>query len=241
MTNNDGRRADGRRPDELRAVRLEMGFLEHAEGSYLASAGRTRVLCAASVERKVPPFLVGSGQGWVTAEYGLLPRSTHERTERERTPRGRTQEIQRFIGRSLRAVCDLAALGEQQVIVDCDVLQADGGTRTLGVTGAFCALAQAVRRLLEQGRISRSPIIEHVAAASAGIVDGFVLLDLDYSEDSRAECDMNLVMTESGRIVEVQATAEQVPFSYEQFGKLYELGSGAVRRLIALQHEVLGN
>jgi ribonuclease PH len=231
-------RDDGRRPDEMRPVTLELGCLKYAEGSCMAVAGNTRVLCAASVERRVPPFLAGSGQGWVTAEYGLLPRATHQRTAREsERPRGRSQEIKRFLGRSLRAVCDLSALGEQQIIVDCDVIQADAGTRTLALTGGFCALKQAVETM--RGRVERDPLIEHVAAISVGIVDGEVLLDLDYSEDSRADTDMNLVLTESGRIVEVQATAEHVPFGFDEFTRMYDLAARAIGELIQLQHASL--
>ncbi len=224
----------------MRPVTLELGCLKYAEGSCLATAGNTRVLCAASVEKRVPPFLAGSGQGWVTAEYGLLPRSTHQRTAREsERPRGRSQEIKRFLGRSLRAVCDLSALGEQQIIVDCDVIQADGGTRTLALTGGFCALKQAVERVRGRGFVERDPLIEHVAATSVGIVDGEVLLDLAYSEDSRADTDMNLVLTESGRIVEVQATAEHVPFNFEEFSRMYSLAARAIGELIQLQHASL--
>lgn len=222
----------------MRPVTLELGCLTYAEGSCMAVAGNTRVLCAASVERRVPPFLAGSGQGWVTAEYGLLPRATHQRTAREsERPRGRSQEIKRFLGRSLRAVCDLSALGEQQIIVDCDVIQADGGTRTLALTSGFCALKQAVETM--RGRVERDPLIEHVAAISVGIVDGEVLLDLAYSEDSRADTDMNLVLTESGRIVEVQATAEHVPFGFEEFTRMYDLAAQAIRELTELQHASL--
>jgi ribonuclease PH len=221
----------------MRPVTLELGCLKYAEGSCLATAGNTRVLCAASVEKRVPPFLVGSGQGWVTAEYGMLPRSTNQRTPREtERPRSRSQEIRRFLGRSLRAISDLSALGEQQVIVDCDVIQADGGTRTLALTGGFCALKQAVERMRERGLVVRNPLLEHVAATSIGIVDGDVLLDLAYAEDSRADTDMNLVMTESGRIVEVQATAEHVPFHFEEFNRMYALAAKAIRELIQLQH-----
>jgi ribonuclease PH len=235
-----GLRDDGRRPDQMRPVSLDLSYLKHAEGSCLATAGGTRVLCAATVERRVPPFLVGSGQGWVTAEYGLLPRSTHERTPRETArPRSRSEEIKRFLGRSLRAVCNLAALGEMQVIVDCDVIEADGGTRTLALTGGFCALRQAVDGLLRRGSLGRDPIIEHVAATSVGIVDGEVLLDLAYSEDSRADTDMNLVMTDSGRIVEIQATAEHVPFTFEEFTSLHGAGARAIKELIELQHAAL--
>jgi ribonuclease PH len=230
-------REDGRKPDEMRPVNLELGCLTYAEGSCMATAGNTRVLCAASVERRVPPFLVGSGQGWVTAEYGLLPRSTHQRTPREtERPRSRSQEIKRFLGRSLRAVCNLSALGEQQVIVDCDVIQADGGTRTLALTGGFCALKQAVETMRQRGQLERDPLIEHVAAISVGIVDGEVTLDLAYSEDSRADTDMNLVLTQSGRIVEVQATAEHVPFRFDEFSRMYGLAAKAIADLIRLQH-----
>jgi ribonuclease PH len=217
-----------------------MGYLKYAEGSCLATAGNTRVLCAATFEPRVPPFLAGSAQGWVTAEYGLLPRATLQRTARETAGlRGRTQEIKRFLGRSLRAVCDLTALGETQLVIDCDVIQADGGTRTLALTAGFCALHQAVTGLLERRRIDRSPIIEHVAATSCGIVDGELLLDLVYEEDSRADTDMNLVLTESGRIVEVQATAEHVPFTREHFEQLLDGASRGIRSLFALQHDVL--
>jgi len=224
----------------MRPVTLELGCLKYAEGSCMATAGNTRVLCAASVEKRVPPFLVGSGQGWVTAEYGLLPRSTNTRTPRETDrPRSRSQEIKRFLGRSLRAVCDLSALGEQQVIVDCDVIQADGGTRTLALTGGFCALKQALESVRGRGRVEREPLIEHVAAISVGIVEGDVLLDLAYSEDSRADTDMNLVLTESGRIVEVQATAEHVPFRFDEFNLMYGLAANAIGELIQLQHTSL--
>jgi len=226
----------------MRPVSLELSYLDYAEGSCLATAGNTRVLCAASIERRVPPFLVGSGQGWVTAEYGLLPRSTHQRTPRETgRPRSRSQEIKRFLGRSLRAVCDLSALDEQQIVVDCDVIQADGGTRTLALTGGFCALQQAVERLRRQGRLEREPLLEHVAAISVGLVDGEALLDLDYAEDSRADTDMNLVLTESGRIVEVQATAEHVPFGFADFTRMYNLARQAIAELIRLQHACLAS
>jgi len=231
-------RKDGRRPDEPREVRLEAGYLEHAEGSCLASAGRTRVLCAASVERRVPPFLVGSGQGWVTAEYAMLPRATHQRTARETLkPRPRSQEIKRFVGRALRAVCDLSLLGERQIIVDCDVLQADGGTRTLALTGGYCALARAVAWLLERGDITRSPIIEPVAGISVGKVAGELLADLAYEEDARAEVDVNLALTGAGRIVDIQATAEGMPFEFVELARMYELGATALAPVFARQAE----
>ncbi len=237
-------RLDGRRPDEPRPVSLERGFLRYAEGSCLAVAGNTRVLCAVSFERRVPRFLVGSGQGWVTAEYSLLPRSTHERTPRETAgPGGRTQEIRRFLGRSLRAVCDLSALGESQLIVDCDVIQADGGTRALAVTGGFAALQQAVACLLKQGAIERNPVIEPVAGISCGIVAGQTLVDLTYEEDARADTDANFVLTRSGRLVEVQCTAERVPLTQEEFRQLMECAERGVQPAFAaigrVTHEAL--
>ncbi|MEO0086177.1 MAG: ribonuclease PH [candidate division WOR-3 bacterium] len=233
-------RLDGRRPEEPRPVKLECGFLCYAEGSCLAQAGNTKVLCAVSLERRVPRFLLGSGQGWVTAEYGLLPRSTQERTPRETAGlRGRTHEIRRFIGRSLRAVCDLTALGECQLVVDCDVIQADGGTRTLAVTGGFCALEQAVRHCLAQGTIQRNPIIEPVAGMSCGLVAGEVMADLTYDEDARADTDMNVVFTESGRLVEVQCTAERVPLSQEQFRQLLLCAERGVQTPLAALRSVM--
>ena len=235
-------RADGRRPEEPRPVEFELGYLAYAEGSCLATAGGTKILCAASVERKVPAFLVGSGQGWVTAEYGLLPRSTHTRVPREvLRPRGRTQEIKRLIGRALRAVCDLSALGEQQIIVDCDVIQADGGTRTLALTGGFIALKQATETLLKRGDIIRDPVIEYAAATSVGKVNDRLMVDLTYEEDSQAQMDMNLAITESGRIVEIQATAERMPFTPDELRRMYDMASEVVGRLIQLQHAALGH
>lgn len=235
-------RSDGRTADQARAVRIEMGYLKHAEGSCLITAGDTKVICAATWERRVPPFLVGSGQGWVNAEYGLLPRSTGERTQRESTtgrPNPRSAEIRRFLGRSLRAVCNLHALGEGQLILDADVIQADGGTRTLAVTGCFCALAQAAQRLQALRKIPKNPIIEPVAAISVGIVHGQILLDLAYTEDSQADTDMNLVMTASGRIVEVQSTAERIPFTFAEFQKMYDLASREIARLVEVQRQAL--
>jgi ribonuclease PH len=233
-------RPGGRAPADLRPVKLETGYLDHAEGSCLASFGKTRVLCAASVENRVPGFLVGKGRGWVTAEYSLLPRSTHTRTPREvDRPRARTQEIRRFIGRTLRAVCDLEKLGERQVIVDCDVLQADGGTRTAALTGGFVALELAIRRLLARGDITASPVIEPVAAVSVGRVGDELLVDLCYEEDSRAELDMNVARTASGRIVEIQATAEGMPFTFEELTRLHELAAQAIGRLVELQQQAL--
>src|SRR6266576_3404120 len=212
-------RTDGRTVDELRAVKITPGYLPYAEGSVLIEMGQTRVICAASLEERVPPFLRNSGQGWLTAEYAMLPRSTQQRTSREigrGGPSGRTHEIQRLIGRSLRAVADMRVLGERTITIDCDVLQADGGTRTAAITGAYVAFALACRRLMKEKRISKSPIVAEVAAISVGIVDGTPLLDLKYDEDSRAEVDMNVVCTGDGRFIEVQGTAEGSPFTREQ-------------------------
>ncbi len=235
-------RPSGRRPDALRPVRLEPGFSRYAEGSCMARFGETHVLCTASVEDKVPPFLRNSGKGWVTAEYGMLPRSTHTRTEREAArgkQSGRTQEIQRLIGRSLRAAIDLMALGERQIRVDCDVIQADGGTRTAAITGSWVALAQACAGLVKSGALAASPIITEVAAVSCGIVGGRAVLDLDYAEDSTAEADSNFVMTGLGGIVEIQGTAEGVPFSREQFGELLALAGAGIGQLIDLQRRAI--
>lgn len=235
-------RADGRKFDESRKLKVEMGYLAHAEGSCLVTTASTQVLCAASLERRVPPFLVGTGQGWVTAEYSLLPRSTRQRTVRESTVGrlgGRTQEIRRFIGRSLRAAVDLFALGEKNIIVDCDVLKADGSTRVLSVVGGFLALAQALDFLRRRGEVSRTVLTEYVAAASAGMVDGRVLVDLNYEEDSRADVDMNVVMTESGKIVELQSTAERVPFSFEDFQAMYRQAAAAIQATIHMEREIL--
>lgn len=236
-------RADGRAPDRLRPVRVEREYLDFAEGSCLISFGRTRVVCAASVERRVPPWLEGRGQGWVTAEYAMLPRATHERSRREVSagrPKGRTQEIQRLIGRSLRAVVDLEALGELAVTVDCDVLVADGGTRTAAITGGFIALCDAVARLREEGAVTVSPILDHVAAVSVGIVDGTPCLDLPYEEDVAASVDMNVVMTGDGRFVEVQGTAEGTPFDKDQLDELLDLAGGGIAELVEAQRAALG-
>jgi ribonuclease PH len=235
-------RSDGRNNDQSREIRIEPGYLKYAEGSCLITAGNTRIVCSATYDRRVPSFLVGSGQGWVTAEYGLLPRSTQQRTQRESAtgrPNSRSAEIRRFLGRSLRAVCDLFAMGESQIMLDADVIQADGGTRTLSVTGCFCALAQAVEVLLKQRKIAKNPIIEPVAATSVGIVNGQVLLDLAYDEDSQADTDMNLVMTGSGRIVEIQSTAERIPFTIGEFQRMFELGRQEIEKTVALQKQVL--
>ncbi|NPB08813.1 MAG: ribonuclease PH [Thermodesulfobacteria bacterium] len=234
-------RKDGRRPDELRPVRIIPHFLKYAEGSALIELGETKVICSVSVEDKVPPFLKDTGMGWITAEYAMLPRSTHTRTPRDSVvgKKGRSYEIQRLIGRSLRAVVDLTALGERTLWVDCDVIQADGGTRTASITGAFVALSLAIKRLLKQGLLSRDPILEPVAAVSCGLVAGEVLLDLTYEEDSLAEVDANFVLTESGKIVEVQAAAEKEPFAWNLFEKMRELAGKGVQKLIEIQKKVI--
>jgi ribonuclease PH len=236
-------RAHDRRPDELRPLAFERGWTKHAEGSVLVSAGDTRVLCTASVEEGVPPFLKGKGRGWVTAEYGMLPRSTNTRSRREAAEgaqSGRTHEIQRLVGRSLRAVTDFAALGERTIRIDCDVLQADGGTRCASITGAWVALADAIAALRAQGLVAMDPLRDHVAAVSVGIVDGTPLLDLDYREDSACDTDMNVVMTGAGGFVEVQGTAEGAPFSREQIDLLLELARGGIASLVAAQRASLG-
>jgi ribonuclease PH len=235
-------RALGRTGAELRPIRFQRGFTVHAEGSVLVEFGATRVLCTASVEEKVPPFLKGKGSGWVTAEYGMLPRATNTRGAREAASgrqSGRTQEIQRLIGRSLRAVTDLAALGERQVTIDCDVLQADGGTRCASVTGAMVALADALGGLRAKGLLAADPLRDFVAAVSVGIVGGEPLLDLDYAEDSTCDTDMNVVMTGSGGLVELQGTAEGKPFTRPELDRLLELAQGGIARLIALQRAAL--
>ena len=232
-------RADGRKPDELRPVAIATGVQEFAEGSVLIETGRTRVLCAVSVEDGVPPFLRNTGQGWVTAEYSMLPRSTNTRTRRETTPRGRTQEIQRLIGRSLRAAVDMKALGERTLIADCDVLQADGGTRTAAITGAYVAVRLAVAGLMRQGDLSASPVRRAVAATSVGIVDGRALLDLDYGEDHAADVDFNVVMTDEGEFVELQGTAESGSFSKSALDEIVALGALGTSRLFEAQREAL--
>ena len=235
-------RPSQRKPDELRPIAIERDYTRHAEGSVLIAFGDTRVICTASVEEGVPGFLKGRGQGWVTAEYGMLPRSTHTRTDREAArgkQSGRTQEIQRLIGRSLRAVTDLKALGERTVKLDCDVIQADGGTRTASVTGAFVALHDAMRKLSERGDLAASPIRDFVAAVSVGLVEGAPVLDLDYAEDSRSDTDMNVVMTGSGGFVEIQGTAEGDPFSPAQMLQLLALAERGIAQLIAKQKVAL--
>jgi ribonuclease PH len=236
-------RPSGRQPAELRAVRLQRRYTKHPEGSVLVEFGDTRVLCTASVEERVPPFLRESGRGWVTAEYGMLPRATNTRTEREAArgkQSGRTQEIQRLIGRSLRAVVDLAALGPRTIQVDCDVLQADGGTRTAAITGAFVALHDSIAHLKSKGLISASPIRDYVAAVSVGIYQGTPVLDLDYAEDSACETDMNVVMTGASRFVEVQGTAEGTPFSRDEADALLALAERGIAELVAHQRRALG-
>ena len=235
-------RIDGRTAAQLRPTKLETDFLLTAEGSVVISVGHTRVLCAATVEDGVPGFLRGKGSGWVTAEYSMLPRATITRTPREVVKgrqSGRTMEIQRLIGRSLRAVVDTALLGERTVVVDCDVLQADGGTRTAAITGAYVALGIAVKKMMAAGVLKKSPFRDSVAATSVGIVKGVPVLDLCYEEDSAAEVDMNLVMTGSGKFIEVQATAEQIPFDDPQLGTMIELARAGIQELIGLQNEAL--
>jgi len=236
-------RPSGRKPDELRPVRITRGYTRHAEGSVLIEAGDTRVLCTASIDEKVPPFLKGQGKGWLTAEYGMLPRSTNTRMQREAASgkqSGRTQEIQRLIGRSLRSVADLSLFGERTIQIDCDVLQADGGTRTASITGAFVAVYDAVRVLIEKGAIAASPLFDSVAAVSVGVYEGTPVLDLDYSEYSACETDMNVVMTGSGGLVEVQGTAEGKPFTRAELDAMLNLASSGIRQLIAAQRSALG-
>ena len=235
-------RSAGRAADALRAVSLQRSYTCHAEGSVLVAFGNTRVLCTASVEEKVPPHKRGSGEGWVTAEYGMLPRATHTRSDREAArgkQSGRTQEIQRLIGRSLRSVFDLKQLGERSILIDCDVLQADGGTRTAAITGAFVAAHDAVRWLIGQGKLTASPIREHVAAVSVGIVQGTPLLDLEYTEDSSCDTDMNVVMTGAGHFVEVQGTAEGAAFTRAEMDALLALAGKGIQELVAAQRAAL--
>lgn len=235
-------RHNDRAPDQLRSVRLIRGYTRYAAGSVLIECGETRVLCQASILEKVPPFLKDKGQGWLTAEYGMLPCSTGERMQREAVQgkqSGRTMEIQRLIGRALRAVLDLDRLGERTIRIDCDVIQADGGTRTASITGAFVALHDAVQLLLKQGIIQFDPILDHVAATSVGLVNGYPLLDLDYAEDSRCDTDMNVVMTGKGGLVEIQGTAENHAFSRQQLDSLLDLAQLGIEELIDLQKQVL--
>ena len=241
-TEQPAARADGRAADALRPVSIQRAFTRHAEGSVLVSFGHTRVLCTASVEEKVPPHKRGSGEGWVTAEYGMLPRATHTRGDREAArgkQSGRTQEIQRLIGRSLRCVFDLRALGERSILIDCDVLQADGGTRTAAITGAWVAAFDAVAWLLTQGKLARSPIKDGLAAISVGIVGGVPLLDLDYSEDAGCDTDMNVVMTAAGGFVELQGTAEGAAFSRAEMDALLTLAGKGIAELVAAQQAAI--
>jgi ribonuclease PH len=236
-------RLDGRAPDAIRPTRLTSDFTIHAEGSVLIEVGRTRVICTASVEERVPPFLRGSGKGWVTAEYGMLPRATLTRTTREASTGklgGRTQEIQRLIGRSLRAVTNTTELGERTVWIDCDVIQADGGTRTAAITGGFVALVLALERLRGQGGLARVPITDYVAATSVGVIAGTPMLDLAYDEDSRAEVDMNVVKTSDGRFIELQGTAETKPFDRPSLDALLALADTGIKELMDRQREVVG-
>ncbi len=236
-------RPSQRQPSELRTIRITRNFTRHAEGSVLIEMGDTRVLCTASVEESLPSFLRGRGQGWVTAEYGMLPRSTHTRSAREAAKgkqSGRTQEIQRLIGRSLRAVTDLKALGERQITLDCDVLQADGGTRCASITGAWIALYDACEKLVAAGKLPANPVRDHVAAISVGIYKGEAVTDLDYPEDSDCDTDMNVIMTGSGGIVEIQGTAEGEPFTRAQMNQLIDLAEAGIRVLVGKQKEALG-
>ncbi|MGV6817521.1 MAG: ribonuclease PH [Thiotrichales bacterium] len=235
-------RPSGRLPDELRPISFKRHYTCHAEGSVLVSYGRTKVLCTASVEERVPPFLKGKGQGWVTAEYGMLPRSTGTRTQREAArgkQTGRTQEIQRLIGRSLRAAIDLKALGERQITVDCDVLQADGGTRTASISGAFVALNDAINQLIQRRLIKENPLHGMVASVSVGIYQGVPVLDLDYPEDSSAETDMNVVMNDAGHFIEVQGTAEGHAFRREEMDAMMDLAAGGIQQIITAQRLAL--
>ncbi len=237
------KRADGRSPSELRPIKLTTGFQPNPEGSCLIEVGQTRVICAATIDESVPPWIRGTGRGWVTAEYSMLPRSTVERTQREiksGRPSGRTQEIQRLIGRSLRAVTDLAALGERQVLVDCDVIVADGGTRTASITGAYVALALAFNKLVTDGRIRTMPLLSEVAAVSVGVLGETAVLDLDYVEDVAVEVDMNVVMTGRGGLVEVQGTAEGAPFDRALLDSMLDLAGAGIQELIEAQRAALG-
>jgi ribonuclease PH len=237
-------RSDGRLDEQLRPTRITPNYLLHAEGSVLVESGKTKVICTASVEDRVPPFRRNSGKGWVTAEYGMLPRATTTRTQREASSGrvgGRTQEIQRLIGRSLRAVTKMEELGERTITLDCDVIQADGGTRTASITGAFVALSLAVHRMREQDMIRTMPILDYVAATSVGIVEGMPMLDLAYVEDSKADVDMNVIKTGAGLYIELQGTAEAMPFGREGLNRLLDLADTGIRQLIALQRGLVGN
>lgn len=235
-------RIDGRRFDQMRKVKIKKDILKFAEGSCLIEIGNTQVICAASVEESVPPFLRGKGKGWVTSEYGMLPRSCRERIAREGTrgrPNGRTQEIQRLIGRSLRSIVDMSLLGERSLWIDCDVIQGDGGTRTASVTGSFVALSLALKKLQKEGVLTTLPVKDYLAAVSVGIVDGVLMVDLNYEEDSKADVDMNVIMTGSGRLVEVQGTAEAAPFTKKQLNQMLDLAAQATQKLIQLQKQAV--
>ncbi len=237
-------RVDGRQNDELRQIEITNNYLLHAEGSVLISSGNTKVICTASVEDKVPPFLKGSGKGWITAEYGMLPRSTNTRKKRESSRGkvdGRTQEIQRLIGRALRAVVDLEALGEKTIWIDCDVIQADGGTRTASITGAFVALVEALKKQKEEGLIEELPITKYVSAVSMGVVNEEVMLDLCYVEDSSAKVDMNIVMTDEEEFIELQGTGEEAPFSKSELDQLIAVGTKGCKELIEIQKTIIGD
>jgi len=237
-------RTDNRLPNQLRYTKLTPNYLMHAEGSVLIEAGKTKVICTASVEDRVPPFRRGTGKGWVTAEYGMLPRATTTRTSREASQGkvgGRTQEIQRLIGRSLRSVSTLEELGERTIWVDCDVIQADGGTRTAAITGGFVALVLALEQIRKQGQLQRIPITDYVAATSVGVIGGAPMLDLAYEEDSRADVDMNVIQTSDGRFIEVQGTAEGAPFERKVLDELLGLAEGGIRQLVELQRTIVGS
>lgn len=236
-------RPSGRAPDKIREITITRRYTKHAEGSVLIEFGETRVLCNATVEERVPPFLKGSGRGWVTAEYGMLPRSTNSRMQREAVKGkqgGRTLEIQRLIGRSLRACIDLSAIGERSITIDCDVIQADGGTRTASITGGCVALLDAVSHMLQQKMINKDPVLRLVASVSVGVFNGEVILDLDYAEDSKAETDMNFVMDDQGRFIEIQGTAETEPFSRDEMGAMTDLAQNGISQLIEMQRKALG-
>lgn len=235
-------RVDGRAPDSLRPVQIITKFMQYAEGSCLISVGNTKVICTATIEDKVPPFLKGENQGWITAEYAMLPRATQVRTVRDSSkgrPSGRTQEIQRLVGRALRSVVDLKALGERTIWLDCDVIQADGGTRAAAITGSFVALVEALRTLVDNGQLSELPVLDYLAAISVGKVAGTLMLDLCFEEDSQAEVDMNVVMTSQGKIVEIQGTGEQQPFTREELQGMLSLAEKGIQELISIQRRVL--
>ena len=234
------KRIGGRKPDQLRKVSVQKNYLKHAEGSCLISFGDTKVVCSASVEEGVPPFLKGKGQGWVTAEYGMLPRSCTQRINREKGGgSGRTQEIQRFVGRSLRAVVDMTKLGERTIKIDCDVIQGDGGTRTASITGGYIALAMAVKKIMKQKLVTVSPLTEQIAAISVGMKDGRAILDLNYAEDSKAEVDMNIVMVGAGKFVEIQGTAEGKAFAKKDMDAMIKLAEKGIRELFVVQKKIL--